>query len=286
MHNKINKNLDLCLNISNLSDTTQSRYKYCITKFMFFVDESKNTIGINTVREFLNSLKEERNLCVGTVNDYRSSIKYLFEVVLEIDWSDRKIPRLKGYKPLPVCLSINEVKNLLNETKNILYKAIFSTIYSSGLRISEVVNLKFSDIDTENGMIHIRKSKSGSARNAILSEKNLNLLRKYYKKYWSKEFGEFDKENYIFCTYDKDIAITTKSIRKNLKISADRAKIKKDLKPHALRHSFAVHMLESGASLYDVKNALGHKAISSTCIYVQLANIKKLWHKSPFDINF
>jgi integrase/recombinase XerD len=286
MHNKIKKDLDLCLNISNLSETTQSRYKYCILKFLFFVEEIKKEIEIQTVREFLYSLKEERNLSIGTVNDYRSATKYLFEVVIDEKWNDRKIPRLKDYKPIPVCLSINELKKLLENTHDILYKTIFSTIYSSGLRISEVVNIRFSDIDPERNIIHIRKSKSGRARNAILSDKNLIMLRKYYKKYWRKNHGKYGKEDYIFCTYTRNKPITTKSIRTNLKISTERSKINKELTPHSLRHSYAVHMLEAGASLLDVKNALGHKSILSTCIYLQLADPKKLWHKSPFDINF
>ena len=159
-------------------------------------------------------------------------------------------------------------------------------MYSSGLRISEAINIKFKDIDSERKTIHIEKPKNGYARYADLSEKNLKQLRKYYKIYWKKSFENYNKENYIFCTYKKDVPITSKSVRKELKKVAKRAGINKELTPHSLRHSIAVHMLESGIDLISIQRFLGHKSISSTCIYLQLANIKKLGCKNPFDNEF
>jgi site-specific recombinase XerD len=159
-------------------------------------------------------------------------------------------------------------------------------MYSSGLRISEATRLKFKDIDSDRKTIYIDKPKNGNARYAYLSMKNIKQLRKYYKRYWKNKFSKYSKNDYIFCTYRKDVPITNKSVRKELKRAAKRAEIKKELTPHSLKHSVAVHMLESGVGLVTIQRFLGHKSILSTCIYLQLANIKKLDFKNPFDNEF
>jgi site-specific recombinase XerD len=286
MYKTIIKDLEMYLNVSPLSDETRTRYKYCIIKFLKFVEETKRNINLRTVTEYLNMLGEEKKLTIGTINDYRTTIKYLFEVVIDEGWNDRKVPRLKGYKPLPVVLSIKEVKRLFKYTKDDLYLAIFTTMYSSGLRISEATRLKFKDIDSDRKTIYIDKPKNGNARYAYLSMKNTKQLRKYYKRYWKNKFSKYNKNDYIFCTYRKDVPITNKSVRKELKRAAQRAGIEKELTPHSLKHSVAVHMLESGVGLVTIQRFLGHKSILSTCIYLQLANIKKLDFKNPFDNEF
>lgn len=286
MYKQILRDLEMYLNVSNLSDKTRIRYKYCIINFLKFVEKNEKNITLKTVTEYLNEVKTVKKLSNGTINDYRTTIKYLFEVVIDEGWNDRKLPRLKDYNPLPVVLSIKEIKKIFKYTKNDLYLTIFTTMYSSGLRISEATNLKFKDIDSERKTIYIAKPKNGFARYADLSEKNLEQLRKYYKVYWKKNFKKYTKDSYIFCTYRNDMPITSKSVRKELKRAAKRAGIKKELTPHSLRHSIAVHMLESGVDLISIQRFLGHRSISSTCIYVKLANVKKLGHKNPFDVNF
>ena len=283
MHELIRKSMS-DIEISGLSNVTQKRYINIITNYLKFVDSNGNEIGIESVKNYLKYLKNEKNRCSGTINDHRSAIKYLYEAILDLGWNDRRIPRLKDYKPIPVVLSKDEVLRILKATNNLLLKAIFTTMYSSGLKISEVINIRTGDIDSENMQIYIRRPKSGKARYAILSEKNLKLLRKYFKKYWKKRYGKWEKEDYLFCSYKKDNPITSKTIRKELKKAAKAAGIKKEPTPHTFRHSFAVHLLESGSSLLLIKELLGHKSIVSTCIYLQLVNIKLLGGKSPLDI--
>jgi len=283
MHELISKAMS-DIEISGLSNATQKRYINIITNFLKYVESHGNKIDIEIVKDYLKYLKNDKSRCIGTINDHRSAIKYLYEVILDFGWNDRRIPRLKDYKPIPVVLSKDEVLRILKSTNNLLLKAVFTTMYSSGLRISEVINIKTSDIDSENMQICIRKPKSGKARYAILSEKNLKLLRKYFKKYWKKRYGKWEKEDYLFCSYKKNIPITSKTIRKELKKSAKLAGIKKEPTPHTFRHSFAVHLLESGSNLLLIKELLGHKSIVSTCIYLQLVNIKLLGGRSPLDI--
>lgn len=271
------------LKLTYLNKNTVKRYKSLITKFVNYVNLPKEEINIDHAREFLKYLRDTKKLSIGTVNDYRSGVKYLFEVVLDKGWNGRKIPYLKGYKPLPVAYSKKEVKQVLECTNNILFKTIFSTVYSSGLRIEEALNLKLSDIDSKRMQIHIRESKSGSARYAILSSQNYELLKKYFRDYWKKSFKSWSKDDYLFCTYAKEKPITSKTVRKELKKVFEACKITKPPKLHALRHSFSVHLLESGADLFTIKELLGHRSISSTCVYLQLVNLQSLGTKSPLD---
>lgn len=171
--------LESYLNISNLKEKTIRRYKYLIKAFLEFSGIDKEKINLDVVREFINYLKETKNLSIGTINDYRSAIKYLFEVVLDKGWNDRKIPYIKGYKTLPAILEKSETIELIESIGNTLYRTILMTIYSSGLRIEEAINIRVSDIDPKRMQIYIRQSKSGSGRYAILSEKNLEYLREY-----------------------------------------------------------------------------------------------------------
>ncbi len=277
--NEIEKHLKL----TYLNSNTSKRYKSLIIKFVTYINLSKEEINIEHAREFLEYLRDTKKLSIGTVNDYRSGIKYLFEVVLDKGWNGRKIPYLKGYKPLPVAYSQSEIKKIIQSTNDILFKTIFSTIYSSGLRIEEALNLKLSDIDANKMQLHIRQSKSGSARFAILSTNNYELLKKYYNEYWKKKFKNWNKEDYLFCTNNKTKHITSRTVRAELKKTIEKSRIKKPSKIHGLRHSFPVHLLETGTDLFTIKELLGHKSISSTCIYLQLVDLQSLGTKSPLD---
>jgi len=271
------------LDFNDLRKTTYRRYMYCIIKFLEYVNSLSSEINLEKAREFLNYLRKDKKLSIGTVNDYRSSIKYLFEVVLDKGWNDRKVPRLKGYNPLPTILSKTEVKNILNSVDNIVYRTLLTTVYSSGLRIQEAINLKVSDIDSKRMQLYIRESKNGSARYAILSEKNLETLRSYFKTYWLKKFGKYHGEDYIFCVNKKCSPVTARTIRTALVNAAIKAGIHKKVTIHTLRHSFATHLLESDTNLFTIKQLLGHKSIRSTCIYLHVVDMQSLGAISPFD---
>jgi len=282
MKNFINE-IEKHLTLTYLNTNTVKRYKSLITKFVTYINLPKEEINIEHVREFLKYLRDTKKLSIGTVNDYRSGIKYLFEVVLDKGWNGRKIPYLKGYKPLPVAYSKSEIQKIIQSTNDILFRTIFSTIYSSGLRIEEALNLKLSDIDSKRMQIHIRQSKSGSARFAILSNTNYELLKKYYNSCWKKKFENWNKEDYLFCTNNKTKHITSKTVRTEFKKTIAKCSINKPAKIHALRHSFSIHLLETGTDLFTIKELLGHKSISSTCVYLRLVDLQSLGTKSPLD---
>jgi len=276
--------LEEYLSLSGLKESTKIRYGYMIRRFVTetAIIDSEN-ISLDNARDFLNNLKNVKNLSIGTVNDYRSAIKYLFEAILDKGWNDRKIAYLKGYKSLPSVLEKSQIIALIGSIDDILYKTILTTIYSSGLRIQEALNLKISDIDSKRMQIHIRESKNGSARNAILSEKNLVLLRHYLKVHPLSKLKKWEAEDYIFSISSREKPICSKSLRSVFNQAVIKLKIIKKVTVHTLRHSFATHLLEEGVSIFVIKELLGHRSISSTVVYLHVVDTRKLGGKSPFD---
>jgi integrase/recombinase XerD len=275
--------LESYLNICNLKKVTVTRYKFLIETFLKYSGTDREKINLDVVREFLNYLKESKKLSIGTINDYRSAIKYLFEVVLDKDWNDRKIPYIRGYKTLPSILEKSETIELIECIGNALYRTILMTIYSSGLRIHEAINLRISDIDPKRMQIYIRESKSGSGRYAILSEKNLEYLREYLRRHPLRKEGKWQPEQYLFCTSSREKAVSMKSVRYALKDILEKRCIQKKITVHSLRHGFAVHSLEEGSDIFKVKELLGHSSIVSTCHYLKLVDARKFGSKSPLD---
>lgn len=276
--------LEEYLSLSGLKESTKIRYGYMIRKFITetaIIDSEK--ISLDNARDFLNNLKNVKNLSIGTVNDYRSAIKYLFEAILDKGWNDRKIAYLKGYRSLPSVLEKSQIIALIDSIDDLLYKTILTTIYSSGLRIQEALNLKISDIDSKRMQIHIRESKNGSARNAILSEKNLVLLRHYLKVHPLSKLKKWEAEDYIFSISSREKPICSKSLRSVFNQAVIKLKIIKKVTVHTLRHSFATHLLEEGVSIFVIKELLGHRSISSTVVYLHVVDTRKLGGKSPFD---
>lgn len=241
-------------------------------------------ITLDDVREFLRHLRYEKNYSIGTVNNYRSAIKYFYEVTLDKTWSDKKIPRLRGYKPLPSVLSKSEVVKFIEAMPNKMYRIILYTMYSSGLRVGEAVALRVKDLDSQRMQIYVEKSKNGSARYAILSHKNLKLLRDYVRE-WKKRYRySFSPENYLFPSpHLKGEHISKKTIKNRVSELTLKINFGKNITSHSLRHAFGSHLFESGVDIFCIKELMGHRSIQSTNVYVHLASLSSMNIKSPFD---
>ena len=216
-----------------------------------------------------------RNISLSYQKIVICSIKYFFEKVLRRETKSYyfEIPKSKERK-LPVVLSKNEVKKILNCTNNLKHKAILSTIYSAGLRLSEVVNLKIADIDGERELIYVRGGKGKKDRITILSIGLLVLLRKYFKEYKPKVwlFEGFKGDQY-----------STKSVQKIFYKSLKKSQIDKKVSVHSLRHSFATHLLEQGEDLRYIQKILGHNSSKTTEIYTHITKRGLSKIKSPLD---
>lgn len=193
-------------------------------------------------------------------------------------WDDGlRLHRPKTVRKLPTVLSKEEVKCLLDAIGNLKHRAIVTVLYSSGIRMSELLSLRSVDIDSDRMVIRVRQGKGNKDRDTILSRKTLELLRVYYRHTYPKP------EKYLFEGQDRPgIKYSASSVRKILKRAAGRAGIEKDIGAHVLRHTFASHMLEQGTNLKILQQLLGHKCIKTTMVYLHVTMTEGTV-KSPFD---
>ena len=246
-----------------------------VTTFFLRYAQLKNitTLSTNLIASFNYEFIVVPNKSVSYQNQCINGIKkYL--MYKNIDIEDFEIIRPKKEKKLPVVLSTQEIKQLLGVVRNTKHKALLSLIYSSGLRIGEVLNLKISDIDSKRMLVFVRCAKGKKDRYTILSENILTLLREYYKKYNPKEYL-FEGQN--------GGKYSSGSAGKVLKRACKCSGITKEITLHSLRHSFATHLLENGTDIRYIQELLGHSSPKTTMIYTHVSNADFNKIKNPFD---
>lgn len=191
------------------------------------------------------------------------AIKRFYELVIKDPLKFKYIQYPRTEQHLPDILSTDEIRRLFEACTNLKHKAILFLFYSTGMRESEVINLKIKDIDSSLMQIHIRQAKGKKDRIVPLSEPTLKALRAYFK--------EEKPRNYLFNGQFSDQYSAT-SIQQFIKKYAAIAKIKKRVYPHLLRHCSATHLYESGTDLTIIQKILGHKNQKTTMIYTHLSN--------------
>jgi len=240
---------------------------------------SPETITTEQVKQYLFYCKEKRSLSNSFINQTISALKILRQDVLGLGWdAGIKIKRPRNDHHLPDILSKQEINALIEVSSNSKHKAILATLYSSGMRLDELLNLRLCDIDTDRMVIRIANGKGNRSRDTLLAVKTLKLLRDYYTCSYPKPI------KYVFEGGGKPgQPYSASSVQKVIKRAANRAGIKKNIHPHSLRHAFATHMLEQGVNLKLIQKLLGHNSLRSTMVYLHLAAIDPSV-KSPFDL--
>lgn len=205
------------------------------------------------------------------------AVKLFFNYVTHCSFDTEELERPMKEKTLPTVLSKLEVKQILVNTRNLKHKAVLSTIYSSGLRIGEVLNLRLNDIDTDRMQIHIKNAKGKKDRYVKMSKANYMVLKSYLHQYVPKL--------YLFEGPDNN-RYSSSSIRQVLGRACQKSGIKKHVTPHTLRHSYATHLLELGIDLRYVQAFLGHKKPETTMIYTHISTEKVDNLANPLDEMF
>ena len=204
-----------------------------------------------------------------------ASIDKFYKALFNKDLNIKHLyPTRKSHR-LPNYLTVDEMRKMINSTENIKHSCIIKMLYGSGLRLSELLHIKIKDIDSENMIIHIINSKGNKDRLVMLSHSLLEELRIYFIKYKPKEYLFEGQSGGMY--YEKSVQMVVKN-------AATKAKIKKRVTPHTLRHSFATHLLESGTDIRFIQQLLGHQSIKTTEIYTHIADISKSKIKNPLDI--
>lgn len=257
------------------SENTIKTYTEALTIFINFIGARQlRDIMLVDLETFNHEYIIRKKLSVSYQNQVINALKLYFGRFHSKQFDLSYIERPKEGNPLPVVLSLEEVERLLNGIRNIKHRAMLSVIYSAGLRMGELIDLKISDIDSTRMVIHIKKAKGKKDRIVPLSESTLDLLRTYFKKYRPKE--------YLF-NGEGSLQYSRTSLQTVFRKAVKRAGINKSCTLHTLRHSFATHLLESGVNLRYIQDFLGHNSPKTTMIYTHVSSENARKIGSPIE---
>jgi integrase/recombinase XerD len=239
-----------------------------------FKDKSFKSLSDRDLFAFIYHLVNTKGISASYQRQIVGALKLFYKEIYkrEIPFEYLKVTQREN--KLPVVLSKNEIARLIESTTNLKHKALLSLLYSAGLRIGELLELKKEDIDSDRMLIHVKGGKGKKDRLTVLSTNVLTLLREYYKKY--------QPQNYLF-EGQKGGKYSSESASQVIKRSLKKAKINKPATLHTLRHSFATHLLEDGIGIAHIQKLLGHTNINTTLIYTHIAQDSIHNIKSPFD---
>lgn len=238
-----------------------------------FRDKQLSEINELDIRLYMQEIVG-KGLSPSYQNQAINAIKFYYEQVLDMPQRFYEIERPIKARKLPEVLSEEEVKRMIAVTKNIKHKAIIVTIYSCGLRLSELLSLKITDVESDRGVVRIRNGKGKKDRTTVLSAVTLDLLRRYYKAYKPCEFLFEGVEGKPYAA---------KSVHNIVKRALRLANINRHASAHTLRHSFATHLLENGTDLRYIQTLLGHSSPKTTEIYAHVSTKHLRAIKSPID---
>lgn len=256
------------------SRKTIKTYAYCIKDFLNKSQKNTKNITKKDIRDYLDKLIE-KNSSGNTINVHLNAIKFLMEEILRKKVMVH-IRYSKAPKKLPTVLTREEVQNLLNAIQNPKHRLIAQLLYSSGLRVSELVHLKKEDLELDKGVGWVRNGKGGKDRLFIIAEK----LKEDIKKHAEENCPELT--SWLFQGV-KGRHLSQKTVQEIIKSAAKKAGITKNVHPHTLRHSFATHLIENGCDLASVQFLLGHNSAQTTMVYVHMCPPKLVSVKSPYD---
>jgi integrase/recombinase XerD len=250
------------MTIRKLAPKTQRDYVQRIKNFAAFLGRSPDTASFDDVRRYQLHLASS-GVGVATIDQTVSTLRFFFRATLrrhEIVEHTHIIPEPRK---LPVVLSAEEVARLLDAAPGLKYKAALSVAYGAGLRASEVVSLKVSDIDSKRMIIRVEQGKGGKDRNVMLSPSLLELLRTWW--------AAARPQGWLFPGRDPAQPMTTRQLNRACHAAAQMAEINKRVALHTLRHSFATHLLEQKIDVRVIQVLLGHAKLDTTALYTRVA---------------
>jgi integrase/recombinase XerD len=265
------------MQVRNLAVNTQMSYLQQVSQFARHFNKSPELLGPEEIRSYQVYLTNERKVSPGSVLIAVAALRFLYKVSLNKDWTfEDVIPAPKKPQSLPVVLSPEEVLQFLSCVGSTKHRAILTTCYAAGLRISEAVQLKPTDIDSQRMVIRVEQGKGQKDRYVMLSPKLLETLRSYWRAVRPKSW-----------LFEGDVAgmpIGTSAVELACKKARRLCGIRKPITPHSLRHGFAVHLLEAGTDVRTIQLLLGHRSLATTARYLRIATSKVCSTSSPLDL--
>jgi site-specific recombinase XerD len=262
------------MTLRNMALGTQKCYLHAVKKLSCYSGRSPHLLGAEEVRAFQLDLIAQK-VAWSSYNVTVCGLRFFYgvtlgrsDVVAQIQYAHTSVKQ-------PEILSGAEVACLLSAARTLKFRVAMSIAYAAGLRVSEVVNLKIIDIDSERMLIHVREGKGGKDRMVMLSQALLLLLRDYWRK--------AKPDVWLFPGRSRNKPLHIKALHDACKSAARSARITKRVSMHTLRHSFATHLLEGGTDIRIIQALLGHRDLATTTRYTHVATTTIAAAKSPFD---
>jgi len=265
------------MQVRNLSPHTQSTYVLQVSLFSRHFEKSPELLGDVEIRAYQVYLTNERKLSPGSILIAVAALRFLYKITLRKNWIfEDVIPAPKKPQRLPIIPSPEEVLRFLDCVQSAKHRVILTSCYAAGLRISESICLKTTDIDSQRMVIRVEQGKGQKDRYVMLSPKLLATLRDWWRisrpKHW------------LFPGDIPDQHISKDAVEQACQKARRLSRIPKPITPHSLRHAFSVHLLEAGTDVRTIQLLLGHRSLATTARYLRIATSKVCSTTSPLDL--
>jgi integrase/recombinase XerD len=264
------------MQIRNLAPETQASYVGHVARFARYCRRPPEELGAEDVRQYQLHLINDKRLAPTSVVGAVAALRFLYQITLKQAWAVDAIIPPKRPQTLPVVLSPEEVVRFLAAITDLKHRAILTTCYAAGLRLSEGLHLKVADIDSHRMVIHVADGKGQRDRYVMLSPTLLQCLREWWRT--------TRPTDWLFPGQRPGHPMDKGAVQWACRLARFRSGIVKPLTPHSLRHAFAVHLLESGTDLRTIQLLLGHRQLETTSRYLRLATTKVCATTSPLDL--
>jgi site-specific recombinase XerD len=265
------------MQIRNFSENTRKTYLLQVSLFARYFRRSPEGLGPVNIRSYQVYLTNEKKLSAGSILIATSALRFLYTVTLKRPWDvEDVLPMPKKSQTLPIILSPAEVRQFLSCVPRRKCRTVLTVCYAAGLRISEAIALKPTDIDSQRMTIRVAQGKGQKDRYVMLSDQLLTILRAWYRA--------ARPTMWMFPGVIPGSHITRCGIGDVCKLGVERSGLTKPVTPHSLRHAFATHLLEYGTDLRTIQLLLGHRSLSTTARYLRMAVSKVCATRSPLDL--
>ncbi len=263
------------MQLRGLAPTTQRSYLHYVAEFARYYNTSPEKLDLEAIRQYEIHLLNERKMSPQSVNTFLSSVQFLYLVTLEMPWGKNSFPRVRIASTLPVVLARKEVAEFFDHVPSVKYRAALMLCYGAGLRISEAVAVKVTDIDSKRMLIRIEEGKGRKDRYVMLSPRLLAVLRSYWRAARPRDW--------LFPSWRENRHLSAGSLSQACLDASKKCGLAKRITAHTLRHSFATHLLEGGTDTRVIQALLGHTRIDTTARYTQVAAHVIAGTPSPLD---
>ena len=265
------------MQVRNLALNTQTSYVQQVSLFARHFNQSPEQLGPEDIRAYQVYLTNEKKLAPGSILIAVAALRFLYKVSLKKNWTfEDVIPAPQKPQTLPIVLSPEEVLQFLGCVGATKHRAILTTCYAAGLRISEAIALTIPDIDSARMVIRVDQGKGQKDRYVMLSSK----LREILREWWRLE----KPKHWLFPGDLPGRHIGREAVELACQKAHRLCRILKPITPHSLRHAFAVHLLESGVDVRTIQLLLGHRSLATTARYLRIATVKVCAATSPLDL--